>query len=173
MRYSAQRVQYARVNAEWPQGVKLPPLDEREAISAVKRLYRKWMKRPFKGKFVITSGNRNTWVYHGEFRVNASAGWHDLVHCVSHYVHSRLNPGAPGHGWQHHRIERDMIAYVVASGWLDGKLKPKAKPPIPPAQKRAAATVAAIARWEKKLKRAENALKKLRARKRYYDKKTA
>lgn len=61
-------------------------------------------------------------------------GWYSLVHHVSHYAHLRLAyiEGLSGrqrkpHSGSHARLETEMIRYVVAQGWLDGKLKPKPK----------------------------------------------
>jgi hypothetical protein len=47
----------------WP--TTMPALTEVEAKAAGKRLYRAFMKRPWTGAVVATSGNRNTWVRRG------------------------------------------------------------------------------------------------------------
>src|SRR5215831_12252437 len=82
-------VKYASVNGAWP--TNLPPITDQEAVALVKRLYRFAMKRPLKIPVKITTGNRETWVRRGVFYVNPKnrtalqAGWHDMVHSVSHY----------------------------------------------------------------------------------------
>lgn len=66
-----------------------------------------------------------------------------------------------------------MIRYVVASGWLAGKLKPKAKPKVELRTKRLASVLRRISSWESKLRRARTALRKLERQRRYYEKKAA
>lgn len=166
---------YRRVNASWPD--KVPPLTAIEAERAARRLYRFVTGSTFRGRVVITSGNRHTSVRLGVITVNPSRGWHDLVHSMSHWLERYA--GTHGHNAAHARLEMRMIKQVVWRGWLDGKLKdtPRAVvaivEPSNPVDKRAAEravkiarTVAAIARWEAKQRRAENALKKLHRRRR-------
>jgi hypothetical protein len=60
-----------------------------------------------------------------------------------------------------------MIAYVVEQGWLEGKLKSKAAPPKDRKVAKLESIEARIIKWQSKLSRAQNALKKLeRQRKR-------
>lgn len=160
-RFNATRLRYAE-GMGWPEGT-LPIPSDQEAISAAKRLVR-MRGRAFKGKFHITRGNRVTWIRRGTFYVNASRGWRELVHEISHLVHSSLYPNETGHGWNHAEIEKAMVNKVVSSGWLEGKLRRAEKPKPDKAEIREGQTLAAIARWESKKRRAENALKKYRAR---------
>jgi hypothetical protein len=131
-------VKYASVNGRWPET--LPPITDHEAIELVRRLYRKFMGRSYTGQFKIASGNRNTLPRRGVYYVNPrrvykwgghEAGWKDIVHDVSHWVHWRRNPGKKPHGASHAWVEREMSQHVVASGWLDGKLKRVEKPAKP------------------------------------------
>lgn len=166
---------YRRVNEAWPEAV--PALTPDEAARAAKRLYRFIRKQAFKGKVVQTSGNRyNSLIYAWKtpyiselhMVVNAERGWKALVHELSHELARDL-----GHGGEHARLERRMIKQVLARGWLEGKLKrePKPKPTIEDRiELRAQRVDEAIARWERKLARAEKALKKLRRKQRYYAK---
>jgi hypothetical protein len=165
---------YATVNGAWPDGP-LPKLDGPEAVAAAKRLYRFAMKRAWRGKWRITSGRRYTWPRSGVFYVNPYRGWHSLVHLLSHYCHRRLHPGVKPHDdmGRHAFLEREMIDYVVKSGWLEGKLKPKAKPKVPVQEVRYRRIIERIAAWQAKAKRAETALRKLRRQQRYYERKTA
>lgn len=172
------RTKYSSVNGAWPDG-ELPELTAQEAVTAAKRLFRLVMKRPFKGKVVATSGNRYTWSYRGDLRVNPKRsnaihpGWHDFVHMLSHYCHRRLWPSHQPHDGRgtHAFIERTMIEHVVNSGWLDGKLKRPER--IPKQIDRPAESykqvLAGIKRWERKVRRGENALRKLHKKRKYYE----
>jgi hypothetical protein len=161
---------YESVNAQWPAGTRdgrdLKPTPQ-EAMAAAKRLYRFGMKKPFRGKVVLTSGKRHTWIRNHVLYVNpdegwSGGGWHEIVHSMSHLCAQRLFPNADGHGHQHAFLEKEMIAHVVASGWLDGKLRRDPKPVPDKAAIKRERTAAAIRRWEAKQRRAANALKKLR-----------
>jgi len=178
---------YERVNLSWPEGTNdgrdIIPTPQ-EAMSAAKRLYRFAFKKPFRGKMQLTSGRRYTWIRRGVFYVNPNymrwdkrnGGWHELVHDFSHYACNRLYPTGKGHGPQHAFLEREMVDHVVKSGWLDGKLKSKAKAPaaVEPEDKDAAMLAgieASRKRWISKQKRAATALRKLKTREAYYRRK--
>jgi hypothetical protein len=166
---------YHHVNSLWPDTV--PELDGQEAIAAAKRLYRLGIGHAYKGKWKLTSGQRYTWQRSHVFYVNpkytgrgAVNGWHDLVHFMSHYCHWKLHPGWKPHGPEHHAIERRMVEYVIANGWLDGKLKSKAKTATADVKAvRHARVLARIKTWQAKRKRADTALKKLERQRRYYE----
>lgn len=163
------REKYHAVNSQWPEVV--PELDGSEAVAAAKRLYRFAMKRPWRGKWKIVSGNRYSWTHQGVFCINpkytgrgAVNGWHDLVHFMSHYCFQRLHPGKRPHDSRHLYLERDMVEYVIKSGWLEGKLKrpTKAKPDAKSlAAARHARLDASAKRWTTKLRRATTALRKI------------
>lgn len=100
---------YQGVNRSWPEGTSdgrnLKPTPQ-EALSAARRLYRFALKKPFKGKMKLTSGNRYTWIRSGVFYVNPDyrgGGWHELVHLISHQMAQRLYPNHPSHGGRHAR----------------------------------------------------------------------
>lgn len=164
---------YSAVNAEWP--AELPALSAQEAISAAKRLWKIGTGQKFPGPVKLTSGNRFTWPRSRVLYVNPSRrgahhdGWRGLVHDLSHAIHRRVNPGNKPHHHSHAWIEKTLIAHVVSRGWLDGKLRREEAPQADPRAKRQAQVLAGIARWESKLKRAENALRKLRKQARYYE----
>jgi len=165
---------YASVNGSWPNGP-LPKLDGDEAITAVKLLYRFAMKRPLRRKtpLRITSGRRRTSIYRGV--VNPDEGWRCIVHSVSHHCHWRLHPNEKAHDsmGRHAFLEREMIDYVVKSGWLDGKLKrePKMKATADQLrQDRYSQVLERITAWQRKANRAETALRKLDKQRRYYQK---
>lgn len=161
---------YRAVNAAWgdPHDAPGRPTSE-EALRAAKRLYRKWLGHAWPGKWALTSGNRYTWARGNVFRVNPNS-WSNLVHFMSHYCHRRLHPGESPHAATHAALEADMIEYVRQQGWLDGKLRPAPREARDPSQVRYESCCQRIARWERKEKRAVNALKKLRRQRAYYEK---
>lgn len=170
-------MKYQSVNGQWPEGTaegrSLKPTPQ-EAVTACKLLWRK-----FVGSKLIrvkaTSGNRRGGFRRDVLWVNPNrwnGGWHEVVHMISHRAAFRLHRGSKAHDskGRHAFIEREMIKHVVSSGWLEGKLKSKAKPKPPVDLKavRAARIAARIKAWEAKKRRAENALRKLRRSARYY-----
>jgi hypothetical protein len=158
---------YESVNGQWPAGTNdgrdLKPTPQ-EAISAARRLYRFGMKKPWRGEIKLTSGRRVTWVRRGVLYVNPDergcGGWHEIVHSMSHLVARRLHGEAHGH--RHAWIEKEMIAHVVASGWLDGKLRRAEKPPVDRAAMKRERLAARLKAWESKARRADRAVAKLR-----------
>lgn len=165
---------YQSVNGAWPDG-ELPIPTPQEAVSAAKRLYRLVMKKPYRGKIKVVSGNRRTYIRWGTLQVNPNGrhfgGWKDLVHGLSHTCHRRLHPGHKPHDGRgtHAWIERQMIEHVVNSGWLDGRLKRPEKVPIDWQAARHERIIKRLVAWQAKRKRAENAIKKLNRQAAYYD----
>lgn len=165
---------YVHVNGQWPND--MPKVTGQEAIAGAKRLYRHFMKRAYKGKWKLTSGRRHTQQRSMVFYVNPAksegyTGWKDIVHAMSHYVHSRLHPEGKGHGAGHSYLEREMIDYVLAQGWLDGKLKRATKPKPAVIDIRYTRVCNGLVKWQSKLKRANTAIKKLKRQKAYYERK--
>jgi hypothetical protein len=165
---------YKSVNGAWPDSA-LPIPTDQEALSGAKRLYRLVMKRKWPGKWKITSGRRYTYPRRFVFYVNSSSGWKSLVHGLSHHCHRRLHPKHKPHDPRgtHAFIERAMIEHVVNSGWLEGKLKRPEKETKPLRQVRQSRILTRITLWERKRKRAENALKRLHKQQRYYERITS
>jgi hypothetical protein len=153
---------------KWPKP--LPKLTAVEAERAARRLYRFVFKKKCPYPVKVTSGRNYSYIRGNTLRVNPDKGWDELVHTLSHSFHPRLSSAKP-HSYPHARLEKEMVEYAVAQGWLDGKLQPKASDkPKPTAQEvRYQRTLESIDRWESKLKRAENALKKLTAKRKYYE----
>lgn len=157
------RKRYDSVSARWPDT--LPPLTPEEAISAAKRLYRFGMKgvkyatRFFRWK--ATSGRRSTWPRNGVYYVNPNSrnhgGWGGLVHDISHYVHRQRHPRARPHDIRHEILEREMVDYVVRSGWLDGRLRKREKPASAPSEKHTKKLAHARAMLAKSLTREKRA----------------
>jgi hypothetical protein len=169
------------VNNRWPDDVPIP--SEQEAITGVKRLYRKAMGKPFRGKVVITSGNRYTWGRGGVIYVNPNrrgawprAGWPDIIHLLAHYCHRRKHWDKRPHHYTELLLEADLTKYAIEHGFHEGRLKRKAKAEKPKPNRQAKAHQAAVeglARWQRKLKRAETGVKKYRQKVRYYEREAA
>lgn len=168
---------YELVNKAWPDVV--PTLTDQEAISAARRLYRWGLKKKWPGKIEIAKLRSGSIDFIANVMVvDPRAGWHGLVHSMSHRIHfrkNRLRPGFAHHDWRHEALELALIRYVVAQRWLEGRLRrePKLKPEVNPTQVARERTLASISRWTTKAKRADTALKKLRRRLRYYERKLA
>lgn len=170
---------YVRVNSCWPAGRHILPPEE--MIKAARKLYRFAMGRPWGLNMTVkqTSGNRRAFdIWRSEVCINTERPMNTdfgLVHAMSHYCHRELNPTVRPHGSAHARLEIRMIKEVVKRGWLNGTLKVEPKPEAvkpDPRQIKYDRILAGIERWEKKEKRAQNALKKLRRQAGYYERKT-
>lgn len=154
---------YEKVNAAWPQ--QIPVCTRTEAERAANKLMKKWCG--FGVGYIP-----KVWV--SSERTRSYKGWHRLVHDVSHRANRILYPNPTGHkhhNGQHAEIELEMIQHVIAQGWLEGKLRPKAR--IKPTIDRTARLRERLARWESKRKRAETAIKKLTRSLRYHERKTS
>ena len=137
------------------------------AKNFIRAFYRQVMKKPFPYELRIGSGNRRTWCRWGVFTVNPNQGWHDINHDMGHWLERQMSGGA--HTDQQLRLERDGAALIVRKFLRDEPyVDPKKE--VDHVAKRAAQVDAGIKRWDTKLKRAANALKKLKRKKRYYDK---
>ena len=156
------RRRYAKVNAI---GLPRDKLDDREALSAARRLYRlgrKLADRPLRGpiKLKVVYGNLHTRVRRGY--VNPCRGWHGLVHDISHSI-ERL------HTAKHEWLELQLAQHVRDQGWLGGKFKRPEKPKPPAKEIRYQRVLSRIEEWERKRRRANNAIKKLFRQKAYYE----
>lgn len=168
----SKRKWYERVNAAWPE--QLPELTAIEAVRAGRKLYRFMNGKTFPAAQVrLTSGQRYSDIRRSTMFINPTGhtrgsrrGWEALVHDLSHVFYRGKHSGT------HARVEIMMIKEVIKRGWLDGGLKEKTLV-IDPAQwtpevvardvraLKIERAKAAIVRWERKEKRAQNALKKL------------
>ena len=166
-------------------------MSDKDAANAVSRLYRFGLGKTFTGQVYISTGNRRpvrfAWERHPTNAtvsirsawVNPSKGWKHFVHDLSHWLDQIAN-GRSKHSKHHARFEAKLVREVVKRGWLDPKPEPKIEPKIEPAvvvpinntaAKRELALgriEARIVNWERKAKRAKNALAKLAKQQRYY-----
>ena len=164
---------YEPVNAAWA-AIDKPAITREEAARAVTLLYRKFGRKADGGPRMLTDMKfngavRRCWIS-TKPTTGIDKGWARLVHDVSHRVFYRRFPAQLAHAPAHARLEREITEYVLASGWLTGTLKPKvkAKPTGEAARALKLARIdGALVRWDAKLRRASNAMKKLtRQRKR-------
>jgi len=169
---------YQRVNDAWDgRGKQVPPL--RVAAKAVRALWKLALSRKLEIEIVQTSGNRTSGLARRAgkrvFAVNCDSGWAEIVHHLSHEAHIR-RPVPSGerrhHGPSHALLELKLVRAVMAAGWLDEQLA-EAKPKPDVRVQRAARVEALIGQWEAKQRRAENALKKLYRKQRYYARQNA
>jgi hypothetical protein len=141
----------------------LPPTTKEEARRAAQRIQRHFRTDDSKRMYgrLLPRGIRmhRDWV--GEY------GWLNIIHDMSHRIFGYHYPHKRPHDPLHAHYETEVAKYVVASGWLDGTLKPKVKPPKPKptADEIRAADIAkleaAIKRWTTKAKRANTAIVRL------------
>lgn len=120
-RVSANRQRYTRVENLWP--TQVPPLTDKEAITAFKRLWRKATGKPWRGMVRIRSDIKYNWYRDGHFDLNPARGWNNLVHDVSHYAWLKIKPNEKSHGTGHASFEYSLRQYVLDKGWLEGNLK--------------------------------------------------
>jgi hypothetical protein len=161
------REHYQPVNSAWPEAI--PPITRDEAERAMRKLARHFKIRTYRSR------PRRCWVAVSPPYHILRRGWRRLVHDLSHEWFRQVYPRKHPHDPLHARYEAEMTAYVLAAGWLDGTLRPapKEKPSRDLVAERAARIEARVKAWETKKKRAETALRKLRAKQRYYQRKLA
>ncbi len=142
---------------------------KRHAASYVRAFWKSQTERKFRWKIRLGTGNRRSWLQDGVFTVNPDQGWHDINHDLSHFIERRTS--GDGHGEGH--LERERLgAQLIRRRFLEEEPEPVIKKaPVDLIAKRAASVDTRIEKWEKKLKRATAALRKLKKQKRYYVKK--
>jgi hypothetical protein len=161
----------------------MPIPTEKEAIAGVKRLIRVAHKHAReegvmfglrKYRYKITTGRRRTSQRSGTWYINCNewglGGWGEIVHSVSHWAQRKYWPNENPHGPRHVFIEKLLTDYAIRN-FLDGQLKrpERIKQPVDVKSVRAARVAKRIKKWEAVLRRATNALRKLRKQERYYD----
>lgn len=148
---------YEQVNTKWPKEV--PPLTRGEATKAAHRLVKRF-RGPLRAREV-----RRCWVTARPGLTNK--GWWRLVHDISHMTFERLHPQTRPHSGFHAHLEREMVEYVIARGWLDGTLKPKVRGKLTPEQRREGKLIRArsmVTKWERRSKLSTTKLKVWRRR---------
>jgi hypothetical protein len=151
--------------------VTVPPITRVEAERAARRIFRRFGSQalggPLMSRPVRFSGRvRRCWITR-KTNAGLQKGWQRLVHDISHEIFGRRHPNFRPHAGGHATLEHEIADFVIARGWLGGTLRPPPRRKPSGEERRARAierTERAIARWEVKRRRAENALKKFRRR---------
>jgi len=165
-------LRYADVNALHAQGY--PPCSRVEAEKALKILYREFGKlqdacaireRPLRHDDSVRQFVRRCWISLKPTK-GTHRGWGRLIHDVGHRVYRYRHPNYRPHGPGEEKIEL-AIAQFVRERFLDGSLKdkPKVKPD------RLVVLEERLEKWQRKLARAENAIRKLNRKIAYHRKK--
>lgn len=151
-----------------------PPCSRHEAEQARKILFHEFGKltdacalraTPMWKNMNIRQDTKRCWVSLKP-TTGDNKGWGRLVHDIGHRVYAFRNPKAQSHGPGEEHIEMAVAEYVRAN-FLKGelKLRIKAKPD------KLLTLNARLESWQKKAKRAENAIKKLNKQVKYYERK--
>lgn len=155
------------------------PMTAGEAERFARKMYRFMVGETFAGTVYITSGKRRRTYIEGHkdvptqvrIVVNAGQGWRTVVRELS--LHLYIIGNGTCSSVEHEWAESKMVAEVWKRGYLDGRLqdKPKAPPTKTDVQRaRYKNVLKLIKQWESKRKRANNALKKLNTKRKYYEK---
>lgn len=159
---------YSSVAQVWAANPHTAPTAQ-EAERGARRLWRRFMHRPWSGPVKITSGRNRTYVRDGVLRVNPDQrfwrGWEGIVHGLSHTILREQRPWDEPHSPWHLALEAEMATYVTGHDWHKGALasKPKAdpKPEPDPRGAKIARLRERLAAWESKRQRAERAIAKI------------
>lgn len=142
---------YAEVNSRWPDV--LPAITVVEAARASRKLVRHFSEGQIhRARYTTRPGRR--WAT-ARPTSSTTKGWHRLVHDVSHAVWSALSPASRNHNRGHAELELAMVEYVLAKGWLDGRLRTAEKKPVSLDARRAKRTLhlaAQVAKWTRRHK---------------------
>jgi hypothetical protein len=149
---------YRAVNDRWPDV--LPAITMEEAGRASRRLVKHFGEgQMHRARYTTRPGRR--WAT-ARPTSSTTKGWHRLVHDVSHAVWSALSPASSNHNRGHGELELEMVEYVLAKGWLDGRLRTAEKKPVSLDARRAKRTLhlaAQVARWTRRKKLATTKLR--------------
>tara|TARA_Y100001938_G_C7944576_1_gene356083 strand:+ start:161 stop:766 length:606 start_codon:yes stop_codon:yes gene_type:complete len=167
---------YGKVNRQFPK--ELPYITREEAFKAYKLLMSKFGKKKVRNlsntkwitKKLIARRTRprRCWIALTGDSSSLWKGWRRLVHDVSHRIYDFQNPNASrDHSQRQAEIELEIGQYVMDQGWLQGKLKPKAKPILTKDEKIAkkiSNLEKLLSRWETKQKTAHTYIKKYKTK---------
>ena len=124
--------EYERINSIWVNAEKEGTiyLSNQELISDFRKLYLKAMKKGWKKKILITSGNRFTWYNHSKsaYMINPKKsrgykGLKELTHSVSHWCNYRRHPNDKPHSDNQFWLELMLTNYAYEKKWHLGTLK--------------------------------------------------
>ena len=163
---------YGKVNRQFPK--ELPYITREEAFKAYKLLMSKFGKKKVRNlsntkwitKKLIARRTRprRCWIALTGDSSSLWKGWRRLVHDVSHRIYDFQNPNASrNHSQRQAEIELEIGQYVMDKGWLEGKLKPKAKPILTKDEK-ISNLKKLLSRWETKQKTTHTYIKKYKTK---------
>lgn len=167
-------VRYGPVDALW-KGVTVPSITREEGVRAARKLYRRFggiadCSPNVRRRLVYQNAGRSCWIS-AAGGYNIQKGWARLAHDCAHMIFNRRhNHKFRPHDGGHAKLEREIVEYIIAKGWLASA--PLVQIYVKPSREVIAAVKLIaiderIARWTTKAKRAATALRKLnRQRKR-------
>jgi hypothetical protein len=164
----------------------LPPCTRAEATKAMKRIVRHFGGKQHGGPGMRHDVDwdrvRTCWLSPKETAgSNHDKGWGRLIHDLSHIIFNRRHPfhineaGArvrkfrPHHG-SHALLELEIAQWVVAQGFMTGRLRESPKGKRKTFEEKLALVEARVKTWESKYTRAKNALRKLCKRRKALEK---
>lgn len=164
-------MRYDVVNAVWQEHGACQPTTRIEAEKATRKLVAHFGSRelgsPNMHMDFLTPRVRACWITRKPATIYK--GLPRLVHDLSHQIHRARHPFAKPHEHGHHTLELEMAVYATSRHWHLGVLRPPAKPK-PTLDERRAKDLervrARLVRWNSKRKRAETAIRKLKAKER-------
>jgi len=112
------------INNKW-KAANLPIPSDENAMRGARMIYKKAMKRPWKGKTkIVHASNMYTWIRRGTLVVNPNrpdywqrTGWADIVHLLSHWCHSELRPNERPHSRHQMELEKELTNYVLSDSF--------------------------------------------------------
>lgn len=152
-----------------------PVLSPEESIAAARKLYRHAFGKAFPGRVELTTGNRYTWVRRGVLYVNPdkreghTRGLRSIIHDLSHFAHSRLNPRDAPHSKRQARLEQRLAKFALARNWHEGGLR-KPEPAAKPEPEPKAKVDPVVARYRRMVSRRDRWARELERAKRLYAK---
>jgi hypothetical protein len=157
---------YAPVEKIWS-AQPIPPITRIEAERAARALVRHFGRKSLgavDGQLCDMTGPREidrSWIsLEGGRR---DKGWPHMVHDLSHRIWRKRHPRFKPHTKGHDVLERELAEYVVAKGWLNRTLLPKAKRKLTREEKMAKKLVHAekmLVKWEQRAKLARTKIRK-------------
>jgi hypothetical protein len=156
----------------------LPPCSRVEAAKATRRIVRHFggtqhggpdMLQPVRWQRV-----RVCWLSSVETKgTNHHKGWGRLIHDLSHIIFDRRHPTFRSHHGTHALLEREIAEWVVAQGFLTGKLRPQDKSKRKAPNQELEMLAGRLKKWQSKFTRAQNAIKKLHRRRKVLERRLA
>ncbi len=151
----------------------LPPLNRKDSVRYATRLVKRFGKLGLGSPNQIRPASLSDWRCQGGRRVWISTkptpatdhdkGWGRLIHDCSHLVFQKRHPTFRPHDGGHAALEREIAEYVARKGWLAPRPERKvANDPLARKQERHQRLLVRLENWERKERRAQTAIRKIR-----------